>query len=82
MNLRSRNERKIHFVCLQKQIKDNIKPAHWVGHSQLRSLDTYGLFKRTPKCDEKQASVTVNKVKLSVSWGEMIHFYYKKKKKL
>ena len=50
VNPRSRNERKIHFVCLQiKCFKDNVKPAHWVGHSQLISLDTDDLFKRTPK---------------------------------
>ena len=38
--------------------KDNNKPAHWVGHSKIRSLDIYDLFKRTPKFDEKEASVT------------------------
>ena len=47
--------------------KDNVKPAHWVGHLKLRSLDTYDLFKRTPKFDQKQAIVTGNTVKLSVS---------------
>ena len=40
--------------------KDNNKPAHWVGHSKLRSLDVDDLFKRTPKFDENQASVTWN----------------------
>ena len=49
--------------------KNNVKPAHWVGHLQLRSLDTDYFFKRTPVVDEKQASVTVNTVKLSVSGG-------------
>ena len=46
---------KINFVCLLKKscLKDNVKPAHWVGHSQLRSLDTDDFFKRTPCVDEK-----------------------------
>ena len=41
MNPNICNERKINFVCLQKYIlfKDNNKPAHWVGHSKLRSLE-------------------------------------------
>ena len=47
--------------------KDNGKPAHWVGHSQLISLYTYDLFKITPVFDEKQASLTGNKMKQSVS---------------
>ena len=34
-------------------LKDNVKPAHWVGHSQLRSLDTDNFFKITPVVDEK-----------------------------
>ena len=38
--------------------KDNNKPAHWVGHSKLISLDINDLFYRTPKSDEKEASVT------------------------
>ena len=63
MNPRSHDERKIHFVCLLKIFKDNVKPAHWVGQSHLRSLDTDNFFSRTPKLDEKQASVTGNKVK-------------------
>ena len=42
----------------KKKSKDNDKPAHWVGHSKLRSLDIYELFKRTPDFDEKEASVT------------------------
>ena len=54
---------KIHFVCLLKKVKDNVKTAHWVGHSQLRSLDTYDLFKITPVADKKQASVTGNTMK-------------------
>ena len=44
----------------------NDKHAHWVGHSQLRSLDTDYLFKRTPGVDEKQASVTLQTNKQSV----------------
>ena len=35
--------------------KDNVKPAHSVGHSQLRSLDTDNLFKITSSVDEKMA---------------------------
>ena len=62
--------KKINFVCLLKEkLKDNVKPADWVGHSQLISLDTYDLFKRTPNVDEKQASVTGNTIKQSVSRG-------------
>ena len=38
--------------------KDNNKPAHWVGHSKLRSLDMDEFFKRTPTFDEKEAIVT------------------------
>ena len=50
---------KIHSACLLKNhFKDNNKPAHWVGHSRLRSLDIYEIFKRTPKFYEKEASVT------------------------
>ena len=48
----------IHFLCFQKKTKDNDKPAHWVGHSKLGSLDIDDFFKRTPKFDENQASVT------------------------
>ena len=40
--------------------KYNVKPAHWVGHSKLRSLDTDNLFKRTPKFYENQSIVTRN----------------------
>ena len=40
MNPRSNSERKMHFVCLKKiKNKDNNKPAFWVGHSKLGSLD-------------------------------------------
>ena len=41
-------------------LKDNNKPAHWVDHSKLRYLDIDKFFKRTPKFDEKQSSVTGN----------------------
>ena len=40
--------------------KDNNKPAHWVGRLKLRSLDIYVFFKRAPKSDKNQASVTGN----------------------
>ena len=50
--------KKINFVCFLKELKNNVKIAHWVGYSQLRSLDTDDLFKITPVVDEKQASVT------------------------
>ena len=47
---------KIHLMCLLKNIcfKDKVKPVHWVGHSQLRSLDTDDFFKRTPVVDKKR----------------------------
>ena len=61
--------------------EDNVKTAHWVGNSQLRSLDTDVFFKRTPGVYEKQASVTVNTTKQSVTPPKRIHFDYKKKKK-
>ena len=56
VNTRSRDEQKIHFCVSFKNncFKDNIKPAHWVGHPQLRSLDTYEFFKITPGVDEKK----------------------------
>ena len=40
--------------------KDNDRPARWVGHYKLRSLDIDNFFKRTPKFDKNQASVTGN----------------------
>ena len=59
VNPRSHDERKNPFcVSLNFFSKDNNKPAHWVGHSKLRSLDIYELFKRTPNVDEKESSVT------------------------
>ena len=52
---------KIHFVCPQKNVlKDKNKPAHWVNHQKLTSLNIDEYFKRTPQFDEKQASVTGN----------------------
>ena len=50
------------FFVSSKQIcfKDNVKTAHWVGRSKLRSLYIDDFFKRTPKCDENQANVTGN----------------------
>ena len=49
------------------RFKDKFKTAHWVGHSQIISLDKNDLFKRTPVVDEKQDSVTGNTMKQSVS---------------
>ena len=46
-----------------------VSSAHWVGHSQLIYLDTDDLFKITPGADEKQAGVTGNTMKQSVSRG-------------
>ena len=71
MNPRSRDEQKNPFCVSSKtkSFKVNVKPAHWVGHSQLRSLDTDDFFKRTSAVDEKQANVTVNTMKQSV-FGE------------
>ena len=50
-------------------LKDNVKNAHWVVHSQWISLDTYDFFKRTPVVDERKASVNGNTTKQSVSGG-------------
>ena len=62
MNPRIQNERKNSFcVSLKITFKDNHKPTDWVSHSKLCSLDTFELFERTPKFDEKQASVYGNK---------------------
>ena len=33
-------------------LKDNIKNAHWVGHLQLKYLDTDDFSKRTPVVDD------------------------------
>ena len=50
------------FLCVFKKIrfKHNDKPAHWVGHSTLISLDINDFFKRTPKFYENQSSITGN----------------------
>ena len=58
-------------MCLLKNIcfKDKVKPVHWVGHSQLRSLDTDDFFKRTPVVDKKKAIVNGNRITQSVSWN-------------
>ena len=69
-------------VFLKYLFKDNIKPAHWVGHPKLRSLDTYDFFKIIPGVDEKQDIVTGNKMKQSVLVGKIMQFYYKKKNKI
>ena len=49
-------------MCVFKRIclKDNYKPAHWVGHCKIISLDIDEFFKITPKFDENRASVTGN----------------------
>ena len=51
-------ENSILRVFKNKCFKDSNKPAHWVGHSKLRSLDIDEFFKRTPNFDEKEASIT------------------------
>ena len=50
------------ILCVLNKIgfKDNDKPAHWVSHSKLGSLDIYELFKITPNFDENQDIVTGN----------------------
>ena len=53
-------EKSIVRVFKNNIFKDNNKPAHWVGHSKLRPLNIDEFFKRTPKFNEKQASVTGN----------------------
>ena len=53
--------RKKKSICVSSKhicFKDNNKPAHWVGHSKLGSLDIDEFFKRTPNFDEKEAIVT------------------------
>ena len=51
---------RIYFVCLKKTIRNNNKPAHWVGHSKIGSLEIDEFFKITRKIDETQASLTDN----------------------
>ena len=46
--------------------KSFFKTTHWVGHFQLRYLDTDDLFKIAPVFNENQASVTGNTMKQSV----------------
>ena len=53
----------------KNRFKDNVKTAHWVGHLQLRSLDTDNFIKTTPCVDDIQATVTGNTMKKSVSGG-------------
>ena len=53
----------------KKCFKDNIKTARWDGHPQLRTLYIDDFFRRKPFFDEKQASVTGNTSKQSVSRG-------------
>ena len=47
--------------------KDKVKTGHWVGQSQLISLDTYDLFKRTQVVDDIQSSVTGSTIQQSAS---------------
>ena len=56
-------------MCIQKKIKGNVRNVHWVGHTQLRSLEPDYFFIVKPAVDEKQASVTRNIIKQSVSGG-------------
>ena len=67
MNPRSRDEPEKSIFVFSKNncSKDNIKTAHWVGHSQLISLYTYDLCKRTPVVDGIHDSVTGNTMKQS-----------------
>ena len=68
VNPRCHDERKNQFcVFFKKCYRDNVKPAHWVGHSKLKSFYTDDFFKRTPNFDGKHASDTGTTVKLSVS---------------
>ena len=50
------------ILCVLEKINfiDNDKTVHWVGHSELRSLDIDETFKRAQKYDKNQASVTRN----------------------
>ena len=59
VNPRSRDERKNPFFVSSKIdiFKDNVKTAHWVGHSQLRYLDTDDLFKKIPLLKMKNGLV-------------------------
>ena len=43
---------------VNKYFKDDVKNAHWIGHSILKSLYTDDLFKRTPDVDCIHAIVT------------------------
>ena len=48
VNSRDCDESK-NLLCVSSKrlcVKDNNKPAHWVGHSKLRSLDMDECFKR------------------------------------
>ena len=51
-------EKSILCVFKTNRFKDNNKPAHWVRHSKLISLEIDKFFKRTPSFDEKETSVT------------------------
>ena len=66
------------FVCL----KYNIKNAHWVGKSELISLDIDDFFKRTPFVDGIQASVTGNTIKQSASERKESRFVTRRRIKI
>ena len=59
----------INFVCLLIFFFNNVKTAHWVGQSKLRSLYTYDFSKIKPVVKYIQASTTGNTMKYSVSGG-------------
>ena len=72
MTPRIRDELKINLcVFLKMFLKDSVKTTNWVGNLQLRSLYVDDLFKREAVVDGIQASVTGNKMKPSVSRGEI-----------
>ena len=56
------NEKSILCVFYIKSLKYNIKTAHWVVHSQLKSLDTDVFKKMTPVVDDIQAIEKVNTI--------------------
>ena len=64
--------------CIKR--KYNIKTAHWVGHSQLISLDTDDFLKSTPIADDIQASVTSNTINHSASEEKNNPYFYNKNK--
>ena len=51
-------------------MKDNSKTSRWVGHLQLKYLDTDDYFKRKLVVDDIQAILTGNKIEQSTSGRE------------